>query len=207
MIQEHGRRELVGRGRRSGMPNERSDVGRCGEMHDAEQNEEHPTSLKQPNTSRCRHDQTRMTKRITSGLTRKSCSCGSFEPDLDFVAIRIGHVSVREARSELATTEQSPSGAFHLGDGTVDVVGVHEPKAEMCDAPTETGGGVVLDKGDDVVPTGSLGMDESISTPVLLQTEDPFVEPQRTSQVADGEINVRKAVGLNHCYVDINSSP
>src|SRR5882672_9607961 len=82
MIQEHGRRELVGRGRRSRMPNERSDVGRCGEMHDAEQNEEHPTSLKQPNTSRCRHDQTRMTKRITSGLTRKSCSCGSFEPDL-----------------------------------------------------------------------------------------------------------------------------
>jgi len=51
----------------------------------------------------------------------------------------------------------------------------------MCDAPTETGGGVVLDKGDDVVPTGSLGMDESISTPVLLQTEDLFVEPQRTS--------------------------
>src|SRR6266481_1267392 len=186
MIQEHGRRELVGLSRRSGMPNERRDVGRCGEVHDAEQNEEHPTSLKQPNTSRGRHDQTRMTKRITSGLTRKSCSCGSFEPDLNFVAIRIGHVSVREAGSELATTEQSPSGAFHLGDGTVDVVGVHEPKAEMCDAPTETGGGGVLDKGDDVVPAGSLSMDESISTPVLAQTEDLFVEPQRASQVADG---------------------
>src|SRR6266481_7844283 len=113
MIQEHGRRELVGRVRRSRVPNERSDVGRCGEMHDAEQNEEHPTSLKQSNTSRCRHDQTRMTKRITSGLTRKTCSCGSFEPDLNFVAIRIGHVSVREAGSELATTEQSPSGAFY----------------------------------------------------------------------------------------------
>jgi hypothetical protein len=83
-------------------------------------------------------------------------SDGSFEPDLNFVAIRLGHVSVREAGSELATTEQSPSGAFHLGDGTVDVVGVHEPKAEMCDAPTETGGGGVLDKGDDVVPAGSL---------------------------------------------------
>ena len=40
------------------MSNERSDVGRCGEMHDAEQNEEHPTSSKQPNTSRCRHDKT-----------------------------------------------------------------------------------------------------------------------------------------------------
>ena len=51
------------------MPNERSDVGRCGEVHDAEQNEEHPTSLKQPNTSRGRHDQTRMTKPITPGLT------------------------------------------------------------------------------------------------------------------------------------------
>ena len=88
-------------------------------------------------------------------------SGGSFEPDLNFVAIRIGHVSVREAGSELATTEQSPSGAFHFGDGTVDVVGVHEPKAEMCDAPTETGGGGVLDKGDDVLPAGSLSMDES----------------------------------------------
>ena len=32
---------------------------------------------------------------------------------------------------------------------------------------------------------GSLGMDESISTPVLVQAEDLFVEPQRTSQVAD----------------------
>jgi hypothetical protein len=92
-------------------------------------------------------------------------SGGSFEPDLNFVAIRIGHVGVREAGSELATTEQSPSGAFDLGDGTVDVVGVHEPKAEMCDAPTETGGGGVLDKGDDVVPAGSLSMNESISRP------------------------------------------
>ena len=45
--------------------------------------------------------------------------------------------------------------------------GVHEPKTEMCDAPSETGGGVVLDKGEDVVPTGSLGVDESISTPVF----------------------------------------
>src|SRR6185436_9191068 len=94
---------------------------------------------------------------------RFGCSCRSFEPDLNFVAIRIGYVSVREAGSELATTEQSSSGAFHLGDGTVDVVGVHEPKAEMCDAPTETGGSGVLDKGDDVVPAGSLSMDESIS--------------------------------------------
>src|SRR5256885_2723585 len=174
MIQEHGRRELVRRGRRSGMPNERSDVWRCGEMHDAEQNEEHPTSLKQPNTSRCRHDQTHMIKRFTSGLTRKSCNCGSFEPDLNFVAIGIGHVSIREAGSELATTEQSPSGAFHLGDGTLDVVGVHEPKAEMCDAPTETGGGGSLAKSDDVVPARSLSMDDSLSTPVLAQTEGLF---------------------------------
>jgi hypothetical protein len=33
-------------------------------------------------------------------------SGGSFEPDLNFIAIRIGHVSVREAGSELVTTEQ-----------------------------------------------------------------------------------------------------
>lgn len=54
----------------------------------------------------------------------------SLEPDLNFVAIRIGDVSVGEAGSELATTEQAPVGAFDRGDGTVDVVGVHEPKAE-----------------------------------------------------------------------------
>src|SRR2546426_7560757 len=38
---------------------------------------------------------------------------------------------------------------------------VHEPKAKMCDAPTKTRGGGVLDKGDDVVPAGSLSVDES----------------------------------------------
>ena len=47
----------------------------------------------------------------------------SFEPDLNLVAIRIGDVSVGKAGSELATTEQATSGAFDLGDGTVDVVG------------------------------------------------------------------------------------
>jgi hypothetical protein len=76
----------------------------------------------------------------------------SLEPDFDFVAIRIRDVSVGEAGSELATTEQAASGAFDLGDGMVDVVGVHEPKAEMCDAPTETGGGWVLGEAEDVVP-------------------------------------------------------
>src|SRR6266478_8346241 len=57
------------------------------------------------------------------------------------------------------------------GDGTVDVLGVHEPKAEMRDAPTETGGGGVLGEGDDVVPARSLSVDESISAPVLAQTD------------------------------------
>src|SRR5207302_11353090 len=87
----------------------------------------------------------------------------SFEPDLNFVAIRIGDVSVREAGSELATTEQPPSGAFHLGDGTVDVVGIDEPKAEMRDAPPETGRGGVLGEGEDVVPTRRLRVDEPVS--------------------------------------------
>src|SRR6266481_5872377 len=102
----------------------------------------------------------------------------SLEPDLNFIAIRIGDVSVGKAGSELATTEQPPSGAFDLGDGTVDVLGVDEPKAEMCDAPTVTGGAGVLGEGDDVVPARSLSVDQSISAPVLAQTEDPFVEPQ-----------------------------
>src|SRR5260370_38713922 len=91
----------------------------------------------------------------------------SLEPDLNFVAIRIGDVSVGEARSELATTEQAPSGAFDLGDGTVDVVGVHEPKAEIRDTATETGLGGGLREGDQVVPTNRCRVDEPISAPVL----------------------------------------
>src|SRR5258708_33077926 len=129
----------------------------------------------------------------------------SLEPDLDFVAIRIGDVSVREAGSEIATTEQVPSGAFDLGDGTVDVVGVHEAKAEMRDAAPETGRGGVLSEGEDVVPTRRLSVDEPISARVLTQTEDLLVEPQRASQVAHREIDVRKAVGLNHAYLEILS--
>src|SRR5713226_9259962 len=129
----------------------------------------------------------------------------SLEPDLNFVAIRIGDVSVGQARGELATTEQAASGAFDLGDGTVDVVGVHEPKAEMRDAATETGRGGVLGEGEDVVPTRRLSVDEPISAPVLTQTEDLLVEPQRASQVPHREIDMRKAVGLNHGYLEILS--
>src|SRR5437660_12299869 len=129
----------------------------------------------------------------------------SLEPDLNFVAIRIGDVSVGEAGSELAATEQTSSGAFDLGDSTVDVAGVHKPKAEMRDAATVTGRGGVLGEGDDVVPTRRLSVDEPISPPVLTQTEDLLVEPQRASQVAHREIDVRKAVGLNHAYLEILS--
>src|SRR5258708_16966436 len=107
----------------------------------------------------------------------------SLEPDLDFVAIRIGDVSVREAGSEIATTEQAPSGAFDLGDGTVDVVGVHEPKAEMRDAATETGRGGVLGEGEGVVPTRRMSVDEPTSAPVLTPTEGLLVEPQRAPPV------------------------
>src|SRR6266446_7882298 len=101
---------------------------------------------------------------------KRSGRPSSLEPDLNSIAIRIGDVSVGKAGSELTTTEQQPSGAFDLGDGTVDVLRVHEPKAEMCDAPTEPGAGRILGEGDDVVPASSLSMDESISAPVLAQT-------------------------------------
>ena len=90
---------------------------------------------------------------------------------------------------------------FGLGDSTIDVAGIHKPETEMCDAPTETGGGGVLDKRDNVVPAEGLSMDESLSTPVLAQTEDPLVKPQRAPEVPDGEVDMRKAVGLNHWYL------
>src|SRR5438445_10873775 len=124
----------------------------------------------------------------TSAASWMGASHCSLEPDLNLVAIRIGDVSVGEARSELATTEQATSGAFDLGDCTVDVVGLHQPKAEMCDAAVETGLGGILGEGDDVVPARSLSMDQSVPTPVLAQTEDLLVEPQRASQVPDGDI-------------------
>src|ERR1022692_1173058 len=75
----------------------------------------------------------------TSAASWMCTSHCSFEPDLNLAAIRIGGVCVGNAGSELATTKQAPSGAFDLGDGTVDVVGVHQPKTEMCDAAAETG--------------------------------------------------------------------
>jgi hypothetical protein len=48
-----------------------------------------------------------------------SASHCSLEPDLNFVAIRIGDVSVGEAGSELAATEQAPSSPFDLGPITL----------------------------------------------------------------------------------------
>ena len=83
-------------------------------------------------------------------------SGSSLEPNLNFVAIWVGDVSVGEAGSELAATEQASSGPFDLSDGTVDIAGVHETETEMCDAPAETGGGGVLGEGDDVVPCQKL---------------------------------------------------
>jgi hypothetical protein len=108
------------------------------------------------------------------------------EPNLNFIAIGIGHISVGKPGTELAATEQPTSGAFDLGDGTVNVARVYEPETEMRDAPAETGGRGVLGEGDDVVPTRSLSVDQSISTPILAQTEDLLVELQRAPQIADG---------------------
>ena len=133
------------------------------------------------------------------------CLARSFEPDLNLVAIRIGDVSVGKTGSELTTTQQAPSGVFDLGDGTVDVSGLHQTKAEMRDAAAETSPGWVLAEREDVVPARSLGVDQSISTPVLTQSKDLLVEPQRASQVPDGEINVRQAVSVNHNYLEILS--
>src|SRR5439155_19122688 len=141
----------------------------------------------------------------TSAASWMGASHCSLEPELNLVAIRIGDVSVGEARGELATAEQAASGAFDLGDCTVDVVGLHQPKAEMCDAAVETGLGGILGEGEDVVPARSLSMDESISAPVLTQTKNLLVEPQRASQVPDGEIDVRKAVSLNHNNLELLS--
>jgi hypothetical protein len=51
------------------------------------------------------------------------------------------------------------------------------------------------------VPTRRLSVDEPIPASVLTQTEDLLVKPQRSSQVAHREIDMRKTVGLNHLYL------
>src|SRR5438445_13870476 len=108
----------------------------------------------------------------TSAASWMGASHCSLEPDLNLVAIRIGDVYVGGARSELATTEQATSGAFDLGDCTVDVVGLDQQRAEMCDAAVETGLAGIVGEVDDVVPARSLSMDQSVPTPVLAQTEE-----------------------------------
>ncbi len=64
-------------------------------------------------------------------------------------------------------------------------------KPKCATPPPETCRGGVLSEGEDVVPTRRLSVDESISAPVLTQTEDLIVESQRASQVAHREIDVR----------------
>src|SRR5260370_22226063 len=116
---------------------------------------------------------------------KRSGRRSSLEPDLNFIAIRIGDVSVGKAGSELTTTEQPPSGAFDLGDGTVDVLGVHEPKAEMCDAPAETGGGGGLGEGGDVVPSRNPEVGQGTPPPLLPPTQHLFPQPPRPSPIPD----------------------
>ncbi len=54
----------------------------------------------------------------------------------------------------------------------------------MRNAAPETGRGGVLGEAEDVVPTRRLSVDDPISAPILTQTEDLLVKPQRASQVA-----------------------
>jgi len=81
--------------------------------------------------------------RLANGMSAWRCL---LEPDLNFVAIRIGDVSAGEAGCELATTEQAPPGEFDLGDRTVDVVGVHESKTPQSGRTCRTWMVCILDR-------------------------------------------------------------
>jgi hypothetical protein len=125
------------------------------------------------------------------------CTAGSLEPDLNLIAIRIGHVGVGEARTKLAAPEQSPSRALDFGNGEVDIVRIHEPKTEMRHAANRAGVVGVLRERQDVVPSRRLCVDEAIAASVLAETEDLLIESQCTCSISNRKIDVREAVRLD----------
>jgi hypothetical protein len=124
-------------------------------------------------------------RRLAHSLRSRPTAKSSLEPDLNLVTIRIGDVRVGKTWSELTATEKTPSGALDLTDGLVDVVRVHEPKAEMRDAANRAGGAGVLGERENVVPPRGLRVDEALPAPVLMETEDLLVESQRALRVLD----------------------
>jgi hypothetical protein len=135
---------------------------------------------------------------LVSSVSWVSSPVDSLEPDLNFIAIRISHVRVREARSKLATTEKASPCAFDLGNSTVDVARIHEPKSEMCDTASETGRAGVLGEREDIVPPSRLSVDEPVSAPIFTQTEDLLVEPKGAVKLPDCQIDMSQAVGGDH---------
>src|SRR4051812_20190558 len=130
----------------------------------------------------------------------------SLEPDLNLIPVRIGDVRVGEAGTKLATPQQSSSGVFDLGDCAVDVVRVYEAKAEMRHAPDHASHAGVLGEGHDVVSSGRPGVDEAAAASVFTETKDLLVKSEGAGRVADGKIDVREAVSLNHRNLSVRAA-
>jgi hypothetical protein len=122
----------------------------------------------------------------------------SLKPDLNLVPIRVRDISVGQPLGKLTTTEQASSRPFDLGHGTVDILGVHEPKAEMGDATSQTSRCSVLREGENVVPSRRLRVDEAVPAPVFKEAKDLLVESQCTFSVSNRKIDMREAIRRNH---------
>ena len=123
----------------------------------------------------------------------------SLEPDLNLVAIRIGHVRVGKPWSKLASPEQPASRALDFRNRVVDVVRVYEPKTEMrhaancrrpCWGPPRTFTMSCL--------PGACVWTRPSPRPYYTETKDLLVEPQRTRGVSNRKIDMREAVSPDH---------
>ena len=75
-------------------------------------------------------------------------------PDLDLVAVGIAAEHIRLAGAELAAAENLTAGALDRACGLVDVVRIHQAKAEMRDAAGTAGVPRLLLEDQDVPAPG-----------------------------------------------------
>ena len=107
-------------------------------------------------------------------------------------------VRVREARAELAPAVEGAARGQHLRHRAVDVLGPFQPEPEVREAARAPGRLRVLLERDHVVRTRALHLDAARVAVVLLHAEHRAVELERALRIADREVDVREAVGLDH---------
>src|SRR5262245_51779512 len=104
-------------------------------------------------------------------------------PDLDFIAVGIGHVGERKSGRELATTQQSAAGALDRLHYAGDVGGIDETEAEVRQPPRHARALVIPLEGDHVAGARALHLDRFLERPI---------------RIANRQVHVRETVGAHH---------